>query len=122
MLYNGSTSVIDRITGDKFNDPENVASLANTVVTKDGSIKITSTLCGGSADVHLSTVSNVQNVIGAHEFQGHGIKGLGDKTKTHHKAYEHQFKHPSYKTITHSLRSELQSNYKYYLRACLKIS
>ena len=72
---------------------------------------------GGEKDNrHLySTVSNVQNMLGAHELLGHGIKGWGDRTKTHYKTYEFQMAHPSWKSTTPEYKVFMNKAYRNYL-------
>lgn len=113
QLYNGKTSVLDFITSDKANDPENYLSLANTTI-KSGKIKITSFLFGGSIDSELGTVENVQNTLGAHEFIGHGLKGFNDHDRNHHKAYETQMGHSSWKGTTPNYKKDMLKRYHEY--------
>lgn len=48
----------------------------------------------------FTTRSNIQNTLGAHEYQGHFIKDWSGAD--HHKAYEYQMSHPSWpKTTEH---------------------
>ncbi len=93
-LKDGRVSVYDAIIGSSAGTPEKgQRDIANTSVDKNGKINITVYLYKGSADSELRTVSNVKNVLGVHEYNGHGKKGYGDKTKDHSKAYEMQFTH-----------------------------
>jgi len=129
-LYNGKVSIYrgDRGYGPPvgFNDPETPSGIANTGIkglTKpfrgdaaNGTIKVTVNFFD-SQNNHLSTVSNVQNALGEHEFQGHGLKryaiiGGGP----HYKAYEFQMRNssPSWKKTTPTFQKYMKENYQYY--------
>ena len=62
----------------------------------------------------MRTVENVQNVLGDHEYMGHGIHKWRDVTNTHHKVYEYQMSQPSFKKVTEQLRIHIIKNYEYY--------
>ena len=51
---------------------------------------------------YLSTESNVENILGVHEFKGHGLLGIG--TSQHWKILQMQRRHPSWKRTTPPLR------------------
>ncbi len=51
---------------------------------------------------YFSTVSNVVNMIGVHEFEGHGIKGI--PSAEHYKILKLQREHGSWKTTTNSFK------------------
>lgn len=114
-LYNGKTSIIDYIRGQEINNPENQASVANTLVTEKG-IKVTTNLYGGKPNSLLNTVENVQNELRIYEYLGHGIMGYKSENKTHHKAYELQINHPSYKSTTPRFKRHIMGNYKKYIQ------
>jgi RHS repeat-associated protein len=106
-LLNGAVSVLDRNRNARFNDPVNVLGLAETTVT-DGGIKVAANLYTGTADSDLNTVENIQNNLGAHEFIGHGKKGWGDKTRTHHKVYDFQMRHSIWKNTTGPYKTQME--------------
>jgi hypothetical protein len=105
-LYNNSISVYNnKMLGLKYlgyNDPEPAPS-ASTQVMNDGSIKVSMNI---NAPGHLNTVANAQNTLGIHEYQGHGIKGWGNGKGNHHKVYELQIFHSTFRqtTLDHQLR------------------
>ena len=87
-IYNGKPNKDGSPAG--ANDPERPSGLANTAVkgvtsyrgdAKEGTIKVTVNF-RYQRNSQLSTVSNVQNALGVHEFQGHGEKryAIGGKT------------------------------------------
>ncbi|WP_439490784.1 DUF6443 domain-containing protein [Algoriphagus sp.] len=126
-LYNGKVSIYNGYSerGGSipagFNDPERgMSGPANTAVkgvttfrgeASDGTIKVTARFVGQS-NSYLSTVSDVQNALGAHEFQGHGIKRFHIGGGPHYKAYELQMAHPSWKSTTKSFKSYMERNYR----------
>ncbi|MCB9303143.1 MAG: hypothetical protein H6566_21115 [Lewinellaceae bacterium] len=109
-LYNGEVSVLDRNRNASYNDPENVLGLAETTVTSKG-IKVTANLYSGEGDSDLNMVTNIQNNLGAHEFIGHGKLGFGDKTRTHHKVYEFQMRHPTWDKTTKKYQRQMMDYY-----------
>lgn len=118
-LYNGKVSIYNgySVRGSSipagFNDPERGGSgPANTAVkcitsfrgdAPKGMIKVTANFTD-QRNSNLSTVSNVQNALGVHEFQGHGIKRFHIEGGPHYKAYELQMNHPSWGGTTPSLK------------------
>lgn len=124
-LYNGKVSIYNGYSqrGSSIpagaNDPERSSGVANTAVkgvttfrgdAADGTIKVTVNFSGKS-NSNLSTVSNVQNALGVHEFQGHGIKRFHIGGGPHSKAYELQMSHPSWKSTTGSFKDYMKRNY-----------
>ena len=75
---------------------------AGTIRRKDGSINVTAVTRYGKNDDY-NTVENVQNILGIHEYYGHGVKGIGSATfSEHRKAYLLQTKHRTYKKVSDS--------------------
>lgn len=124
-LYNGKVSIYNghSVRGSSipagFNDPERPRGVANTAVkgvtsfrgeASGGTIKVTVNFTG-QRNGNLSTVSNVQNALGAHEFQGHGVKRFAIGGGPHYKAYELQMQHPSWGNTTPSFRKFMKENY-----------
>lgn len=74
---------------------------------------------GGEKDNRslYSTVSNVQNMLGAHELLGHGMNNWGDRTLTHHKVYEFQMAHPTWKSTTPQYKILMNTLYQRYLKS-----
>ncbi len=125
-LYNGKVSIYNGYSesGSSIpagaNEPERSSGVANTAVkgvtafrgdAADGTIKVTVNFSGKS-NSNLSTVSNVQNALGVHEFQGHGIKRFHIGGGPHYKAYELQMSHPSWKSTTESFKNYMERNYR----------
>ena len=130
-LYNGKISVWDgkSVPGGSipsgFNDPERSNGPANTAVkmsgntfhgnAADGTIKVTA-IFKNSRNSYLSTVSNVQNALGVHEYQGHGVERFALGGGPHFKAYELQKSHSSWKNTTLYFKNYMEGNYKDYLK------
>lgn len=83
-----------------------------------GNIKITISV---NLAVELSTLSGAQNVLGAHEFQGHGEQGDAFKDKSeydpkgnHYKAYDLQMNHPSWQRTNSSFKKDILTTYQKY--------
>jgi len=81
---------------------------------RDGQIKLTARTLFNDKRL-ISTVSNVQNALGVHEYIGHGIKGYGDATGDHYKAYELQFQHKTWNKTTPYFKNYMRKNYEDYL-------
>jgi hypothetical protein len=124
-LHNGKVSIYngysERGSGapDGFNDPERPSGVANAAVkgvtafrgeALDGTIKVTVNFTG-RRNGNLSTVSNVQNALGVHEFQGHGVQRFAIGGGPHFKAYELQISHPIWGSTTPSFKKYMQENY-----------
>ena len=126
-LYNGKVS-IDNGTS-KFgiaqgvNHPERSnGGPANTVVkgvtprfmgdTPFGTIKVTVNFAYKRNSL-ATTVSNVQNMLGVHEYQGHGIHRFAIGGGPHYKAYELQMRDnaPGWRTSTEYYKNYIRSNY-----------
>jgi len=122
-LHNEMISIYNGRTGPQFNDGERAFGLANTAIkgltgykgnALPGTIKITANFSYKGKYTELNTVENVQSALGVHEYLGHGLWSYGDKKGNHHKAYELQFKHSSWKHTTKSFKSYMIDNYKHY--------
>jgi len=124
-LYNGKVSIYNgyskRGSGipDGINNPERPRGVANTAVkgitefrgeASVATIKVTVNFTGQKSG-NLSTVSNVQNALGVHEFQGHGVKMFAIGGGSHYKAYEFQMSHPSWRGTTPSFKKFMNENY-----------
>ena len=59
-----------------------------------------------------STVSNVQNMLGEHEYMGHFKKGWSEYSGTHHKVFEYQMKQDSWKNTTKAYKNYIEELYK----------
>ncbi len=67
------------------------------------------------AKTELTTVANIVNALGAHEYTGHGMKHYKDANHDHRKAYETQFNHPSWESTTPFFKYRAYKRYKIYL-------
>jgi hypothetical protein len=68
-----------------------------------------------------STVSNVENLLGAHEYLGHFKKNLNMSDNEHKKVYEFQMSHPSWKTSTPKYKNYQYSvYYEKYIKPYIK--
>ena len=124
-LFNGKVSVA-LFDGNDENLP--LKDQYNTNVTEytevashqgvRGKSLVTASIVHGDTKDNLniySTVSNVQNLLGAHELLGHGINGWGSRTQTHYKVYEFQMAHPSWSNTTPQFKAHIIFNYNKYL-------
>lgn len=98
----------------KHNDPNPGVNFANTV--HEGKYFRVSANIKTMAD-YLPFVANIVSALGVHEFTGHGVNKWGDKTLTHYKAYELQFKHFSWKNTTDYYKAYMVYNYLDYLKS-----
>ncbi|MCY1636750.1 hypothetical protein, partial [Marinifilum sp. D737] len=123
-LHNGKVSIREKtvqkadlsIVPIGFNDPDNYPRLG-AGETSSGAYKITAT--SGEYSTDLYTVESIQNYLGVHEYYGHKVKGYSGGQNlggTHWKAYREQMKHPTYKKLPGSQRSEIMGRMIEYLR------
>jgi RHS repeat-associated protein len=66
--------------------------------------------------IFFSTVSNIQSILGIHEYKGHFVNHMGDESKTHHNIYEMQMNDPTWNKITDDLKENIINNYMKYLQ------
>ncbi|MEM9337618.1 MAG: RHS repeat-associated core domain-containing protein [Bacteroidota bacterium] len=113
-LYNGSVSTFNttdyRDLSGQFNDPYVGGSLAYTQLV-DGQIKVSANIRDYSV---FGTVEDVQNILGVHEYYGHGVLGIG-KNNGHSKAYELQFQHHTYHKTTRYFRNYMERSHAKYV-------
>ena len=62
-----------------------------------------------------NTISNVQNLLGAHEYLGHYKGNLHGDGMNHLKVYKYQMKHPSWKKTTNLYKKYLNDVYHSYI-------
>lgn len=67
------------------------------------------------AKLELTTVSNIINSLGAHEYMWHGKKGFGTSTGDHWVVYEKQVEDKSWEKTTPILKINTLRRYQYYL-------
>jgi RHS repeat-associated protein len=85
---------------------------------ENGKSLVTATIKTGAENNNLflySTVSNVQNMLGVHELIGHGLNGLGSRTRTHHQVYELQMNHSTWTNTTPAFKAIMATLYQRYL-------
>ncbi len=71
---------------------------------------------GSQGNSGLSTVESVQNYLGVHEYQGHGILGYKSKMNNHWKCYQLQKLHKTFWKLTPSQQVEINKNLMDYKR------
>jgi len=113
-LYNGKVSIRTKTIAGKngsepqgYNNPDNYYNLG-TGSGEDGSIKVTAS--SGSYRGDMNTVEAIQNYLGVHEYQGHGVKDHSGGQKlggTHWKAYRDQYKHKTYDKLSQRQKNEI---------------
>ena len=59
----------------------------------------------------FTLVEQVENILGVHEYTGHGVRKYGDHNKTHYMAYDLQVKHPSWQKCTPVFRGDIMQRY-----------
>lgn len=59
----------------------------------------------------LSTVENIYNGLGCHEYYGHGINNYDASNQLHHKSYELQIADPSFDLCTELYKKHILINY-----------
>lgn len=59
----------------------------------------------------LNYVGDTINALGAHEYEGHGIKSWNDDNDKHHEVYEWQFAHSSWSKTTNYFKAYMVDNY-----------
>lgn len=126
-LYNGKVSIDNGTSklgiAQGMNHPERSnGGPANTVVkgvtprfrgdAPYGTIKVTVNFANKRNSLG-TTVSNVQNMLGVHEYQGHGIYKFAIGGGPHYKAYELQMRDnaPGWGTSTKYYKNYIRSNY-----------
>ena len=115
MLIGNAVSV--RTDDEKFNNPSEKKDLfiSTTVFSDKKEFKVSINQSDEILPGILSTVENVQNALGEHEFKGHGIMRYSDRDKSHHKAYELQFDSETWEKTTSSFQEEMMKRYLNYL-------
>lgn len=71
---------------------------------------------GGNGDNRFmfSTVSNIQNLLGVHEYKGHGVLGWGSVKGNHYDVYKLQMKHATWQRTTKKFKQAIIDNSKQY--------
>ena len=108
LLQNSSVSVMNNT--DTYNNPNLDASFLRGG-TVEGGVRVTVNQGADDTRRLLTTVENIQNALGVHELQGHGIDGFGFDGRPHYKAYELQMSHPTWQNTTPEFRRTMLGNY-----------
>ena len=120
-LYNNMVSVgvtfCDEDVKSYYNSPV-LHEQANAVAGRVGnSIQVSAKVdYGGNGDNRFmfSTVSNVQNILGVHEYKGHGVLGWGSAKGNHYDVYKLQMEHPTWQRTTKEFKKAIIDNSKQY--------
>ncbi len=112
VVWNGKEEDGQLYTTNYYNRPDfkanKIASTGNTRITAFINLFDSNSLN------YYSTVSNVQNILGIHEYKGHYVKKMGDSSKDHYKIYEMQMNDPTWAKITETLKQNIINNYRSY--------
>lgn len=111
-IENGRISIMKG--DDRVNDPDLRTDYQSTAGPAN-KFKITINQQANDAKVELTTVENIVNSTGAHEYQGHGENQFGPKV-THYKAYEQQFMDKSWEGTTPDFKRRYDGRYQKILR------
>ena len=97
---------------DTYNDPSSSVEYAiTTYIVGNKNFRISVDQMDDGVQRDLNTVEHIENVLGVHEYTGHGIRRFSRTKRTHYMAYELQFKHASWKHCTPLFRGEMLSRY-----------
>ena len=109
----GGAISIDNGKNNSFNNPVKGKNALATTKTNSKSEIFNITVYQQEGDVKktLTTVENIVNALGAHEYTGHGIKRYSDSKYNHQKAYEEQFNHSSWANTTSYFKAYMNRNY-----------
>jgi RHS repeat-associated protein len=116
-LQNGKIAVYVTKDGKKastYNSPIKTSGVASTEPYDGDKFAITAKIWAveGDDNRHLfSTVSNVQNLLGIHEYVGHGLNPWCDDNSDHYKAYEAQMNHFTWNSTTPLFKVHMLHNY-----------
>ena len=122
-LYNNAVSVgttfCDEVVEDYYNSPilhENANAVTGHI---NNSVKVSAKVnSGGNEDNRFmfSTISNIQNLLGIHEYKGHGILGWGSAKGNHYDVYMLQMNHPTWNNTTKAFKQTIIDNSKQYYK------
>ena len=109
---------------DRTDDASGMTTARNAATTSNdesGRFNTTATIRteGGGNRELFSSVSNVVNILGAHEYEQHGLLSLGNDDRSHFLIYNRIKQHPSYHKTTDNYKkhveariTNIKSNYK----------
>ena len=119
MLKTGSGKIevakTDFINFDEMTNRASTKANSYAITTKIGNKKFNitafiNTSYGGTQKI-FSTVSNVVNILGVHEYKGHGIYKIDSKNKDHIRIYKMQKHDPTWKKTTDELKEHVKKTY-----------
>ncbi|GKI23187.1 hypothetical protein CE91St19_25890 [Odoribacter laneus] len=103
---------------DEYNFPNRKVGYAITNFTKNKNLKgpdpfrISVNQGDNGVQRDFTLVEQVENILGAHEYIGHGVRKYGKYNKTHYMAYDFQVDHPSWQKCTPVFRGDIMRRYK----------
>jgi hypothetical protein len=113
----GGAVAVNNGPDDKYNDPTNTGFMSTLPQGVGSPFKVTINQTNSETKEVLTTVENIQNSAGAHEYRGHGQKRFGIPTElNHYRAYDEQFKDPTWLKTTPEYRSNIYPKYKAVLK------
>ena len=110
-LYNGKISVVVwniedanvKMSDNYYNNPSMVGdAIATTSVVNDNAL-ITAYVSKDET-MFFTTRSNIQNILGIHEYIGHYVNGWNNRNNLHTKVYEMQMNHPTWSNATNEFK------------------
>ena len=102
---------------DEYNSPTLGTGYAKTLFNKSKNLKgpdpfrISVNQGDNGVQRDFTLVEQVENILGAHEYTGHGVHKYGDHNKTHYMAYDLQVDHPSWQKCTPVFRGDIMWRY-----------
>ncbi|MCR5069403.1 MAG: hypothetical protein K6A78_06370 [Prevotella sp.] len=110
-VWNGESNVKE--SKEYFNDPSfHGDALAETSGIKADNVDARITMYvwpqGTEERSLLNTVSNIQNLIGAHEYMGHYVNGISHNKNSYDKVYHYQMEHSTWKKTTDSYKNYIK--------------
>ena len=106
LMKNANDNVGEQYAGSSYNyEPNTVCPNVNaTMESYKGKTLLTAyvNIDNENRREYMATISNVQNILGVHEYIGHYLKGWGESL--HHLIFRIQKKHHSWKRMTPQLR------------------
>jgi hypothetical protein len=112
----GGAVAVNNGPNDQANNPTNTGFMS-TLHNGQGQFKITVNNTTDETKSLLTTVENIQNSAGAHEYRGHGEKRFGVANEAfHYKAYDEQRADPTWNKTTPNFQTEMFNKYRTVLR------
>jgi hypothetical protein len=105
------SAIAIKTSSDSYNNPSPNVRNQLTSGVGEPEFKISVNQAGTDAKIELTTVENVQNSLGAHEYMGHGISGFMTSNKTHFNAYENQMNDATWSGTTKRFKQRMVARY-----------